>query len=253
MKTMKTLLSASLALTALSGCQPETEKPNILFLLVDDMQSDAIAALGNKNVYTPNIDGLIAEGVTFTHTYTNGALCGALSMPSRAMLMTGRGVFEVQSDGMKIPECMVTLPEQLRANGYQTFATGKWHSDHASFNRSFAAGENIFFGGMHPYEKNGHCSPRLHHYDKTGQYKETSFIGEEFSSKMFADAAIEFLSTAAKAQNPFMAFVSFTSPHDPRNQLPDYGKKYKAKDIILPTNFLPQHPFDNGELAIRDE
>ena len=142
---------------------------------------------------------------------------------------------------MKIPECMVTLPEQLRANGYQTFATGKWHSDHASFNRSFAAGENIFFGGMHPYEKNGHCSPRLHHYDRTGQYKETSFIGEEFSSKMFADAAIEFLSTAAKAQNPFMAFVSFTSPHDPRNQLPDYGKKYKAKDIILPTNFLPQH------------
>ena len=125
MKTMKTLLSASLALTALSGCQPETEKPNILFLLVDDMQSDAIAALGNKNVYTPNIDGLIAEGVTFTRTYTNGALCGALSMPSRAMLMTGRGVFEVQSDGMKIPECMVTLPEQLRANGYQTFATGK--------------------------------------------------------------------------------------------------------------------------------
>ena len=176
MKTMKTLLSASLALTALSGCQPETEKPNILFLLVDDMQSDAIAALGNKNVYTPNIDGLIAEGVTFTHTYTNGALCGALSMPSRAMLMTGRGVFEVQSDGMKIPECMVTLPEQLRANGYQTFATGKWHSDHASFNRSFAAGENIFFGGMHPYEKNGHCSPRLHHYDKTGQYKELSLI-----------------------------------------------------------------------------
>ena len=97
MKTMKTLLSASLALTALSGCQPETEKPNILFLLVDDMQSDAIAALGNKNVYTPNIDGLIAEGVTFTHTYTNGALCGALSMPSRAMLMTGRGVFEVHA------------------------------------------------------------------------------------------------------------------------------------------------------------
>ncbi|WP_303874191.1 sulfatase-like hydrolase/transferase [Bacteroides acidifaciens] len=253
MMTMKTLLSASLALTALSSCQSETENPNILFLLVDDMQSDAIAALGNKNVYTPNIDGLIAKGVTFTRTYTNGALCGALSMPSRAMLMTGRGLFEVQSDGMKIPECMVTLPEQLRANGYRTFATGKWHSDHASFNRSFAAGENIFFGGMHRYEKNGHCSPHLHHYDETGQYKGTSFIGEEFSSKMFADAAIGFLKTAAEDKAPFMAFVSFTSPHDPRNQLPDYGKKYKAEEITLPPNFLPQHPFDNGELAIRDE
>ena len=82
MKTMKTLLSASLALTALSGCQPETEKTNILFLLVDDMQSDAIAALGNKNVYTPNIDGLIAEGVTFTRTYTNGAFAVHCQCPA---------------------------------------------------------------------------------------------------------------------------------------------------------------------------
>ena len=81
MKTMKTLLSASLALTALSGCQPETEKPNILFLLVDDMQSDAIAALGNKNVYTPNIDGLIAEGVTFTPTVPFAVHCQCPAVP----------------------------------------------------------------------------------------------------------------------------------------------------------------------------
>ena len=58
-------------------------------------------------------------------------------MPSRAMLLTGRGVFEVQSDGMKIPASQITLPEHLKNNGYRTFATGKWHSDHASFARSF--------------------------------------------------------------------------------------------------------------------
>ena len=115
---MKTLLSASLALTALSGCQPETEKPNILFLLVDDMQSDAIAALGNKNVYTPNIDGLIAEGVTFTRTYTNGALCGALSMPSRAMLMTGRGVFEGTA-----AVCRVRLLKQFSTQTHRKVCT----------------------------------------------------------------------------------------------------------------------------------
>ena len=122
MKTMKTLLSASLALTALSGCQPETEKPNILFLLVDDMQSDAIAALGNKNVYTPNIDGLIAEGVTFTRTYTNGALCGALSMPSRAMLMTGRGVFEV-SPCIRVSSCR-RFALQIPPSGHQHGTAG---------------------------------------------------------------------------------------------------------------------------------
>lgn len=249
----KTFISASLTLMVLSGCRQEVEKPNILFLLVDDMQSAAIAALGNKGIYTPNIDGLIEEGVTFTRTYTNGALCGALSMPSRAMLLTGRGVFEIQSDGMKIPKDHITLPEHLRASGYRTFGTGKWHSDKASFNRSFAEGENIFFGGMHRYEENGHCSPRLRHYDVTGAYEGEAFVGDKFSSEMFADAAINFLKSTREDKNPFMAFVSFTSPHDPRNQLPDYGKKYTAAEMALPANFLPEHPFDNGELSIRDE
>lgn len=244
----------SFALAAFTSCQEQkADKPNILFILVDDMQSDAIAALGNKDVYTPNIDRLVNEGVNFTRTYTNGALCGALSMPSRAMLMTGRGVFEVQSDGMKIPENQITLPEQLKRNGYRTFATGKWHADKASFGRSFGDGENIFFGGMHPYETNGHCEPRLHHYDPEGKFDEEPFIGKEFSSKMFADAAIDFLKTTSGNKQPFMAYVAFTSPHDPRISLPDYGKKYQAENLSVPDNFLPEHPFDNGELQIRDE
>lgn len=256
MMNTKTFVSAALIGLSICGCQPKEkqEQPNILFILVDDMQGDAIAALGNKDVSTPHIDRLITEGVNFNHTYTNGALCGALSMPSRAMLMTGRGVFEIQSDGQKIPEQQTTFPENLRAHGYRTFATGKWHSDFASFNRSFAEGENIFFGGMHPYEQNGHCSPRLNHYDATGQYgKEATFTGDKFSSEMFADAAVDFLKSTPQDKTPFLAFVSFTSPHDPRNQLPDYGKKYTPKNITVPGNFLPQHPFDNGELDIRDE
>lgn len=255
MNHITTFAATSLVMAAFSGCQQSQQgKTNVLFILVDDMQGDAIAALGNKDVYTPNIDGLMADGVTFASTYTNGALCGALSMPSRAMLLTGRGVFEIQSDGMKIPDSQTTFPEHFRANGYRTFATGKWHSDLASFNRSFAEGENIFFGGMHRYETNGHFSPRLYHYDASGEYnKEAAFIGERFSSEMFADAAVDFLNSAKEDDRPFMAFVSFTSPHDPRNQLPDYGKKYRAEDIALPDNFLPEHPFDNGELDIRDE
>lgn len=254
---VKRLLSLSLCLGATTSyggerCR-EVEKPNILFILVDDMQSDAICALGNKDVETPYIDGLIKRGVTFTHTYTNGALCGALSMPSRAMLISGRGVFEVQSDGLKIPECHTTFPEQLRKNGYHTFATGKWHSDEGSFNRSFTTGENIFLGGMHTYETNGHCSPLLHHYDSTGKYDAAPFVGVDFSSKMFADATLSFLDSRKGAKQPFMAYVAFTSPHDPRNQLPDYGKKYVANQLSVPANFLPQHPFDNGELMVRDE
>lgn len=249
------LLLGALPAAMFCGCQQETkevDKPNILFLLVDDMQSTAINVLGNSHVRTPNIDRLITEGVTFTNTYTNGAIGGALSMPSRAMLMTGRGVFEVQSDGSKIPATHTTLPEHLQNNGYDTYAVGKWHSDFESFYRSFAGGENLFFGGMHTYETNGHVSPRLRHYDPTGSRKDV-FVGEEFSSKMYADAAIDYLDSRRDNEQPFMAYIAFTSPHDPRNQLPDYGDKYNSDGITLPPNYRPEHPFDNGDLKVRDE
>lgn len=255
-KRLKQLMTATCVLPATAVAQ-HTSAPqrNVLFIVVDDMQSDAIRYLGNRNVRTPNIDRLMKSGVTFTHTYTNGALCGALSMPSRAMLLTGRGVFQIQSDGQKIPECHTTMPEMLRQNGFRTFATGKWHSDKASFNRSFEEGENIFFGGMHHYETKGHTAPTLRHYDPTGKYgKEVTFTGQKFSSQMFADAAVDFINSTATDQRPFMAYVAFTSPHDPRNAHPvDYGRVYDSRRVVLPDNFLPQHPFDNGELDIRDE
>lgn len=228
------------------------EAKNVLFILVDDMQKTCIHAYGNNQVVSPTIDGIVRQGVSFMHTYTNGSLGGALSMPSRAMIMTGRGVYQISGDGAVIPETQVTLPELLQANGYETFATGKWHADKSSFNRSFAKGENIFFGGMHPYETNGHVSPRLHHYDPEGNYAE-AFTGDKFSSEMFADAAVDYLSKRSKKDKPFFAFVAFTSPHDPRMQHPEYGHRYNPEEMELPVNFLPQHPFDNGELKIRDE
>lgn len=243
----------ALALSAACLAQSKKKAPNVLFILVDDMQASSIHSYGCNQVYSPNIDRIIDNGVSFTRAYTNGALSGALSMPSRAMIMTGRGVYQVLKDGALIPEQHVTLPELLRQNGYTTFATGKWHSDHQSFTRSFTSGENIFFGGMHTYKTNGHVSPRLHHYDPTGAYAEKPFIGEKFSSEMFADAAVDFLKSRKKGKDPFFAFVAFTSPHDPRMQHPDYAHKYDADTLNLPINFLPQHPFDNGDMLVRDE
>lgn len=248
----KALTLCALTLSVVSHAR-QPEKKNILFILADDLQTTSIHANGCDQVVSPTIDNIIAGGTSFTRTYTNGSLSGALSMPSRAMIMTGRGVFEVESDGRNIPEQHVTLPEQLRHNGYQTFATGKWHSDHKSFNRSFTTGENIFFGGMHSYESNGHVSPRLVHYDPSGEYKEKPFVGDKFSSEMFADAAVDFLKKRKKNDKPFFAFVAFTSPHDPRNQHPAYGHDYAADTLSLPINFQPQHPFDTGDMGVRDE
>lgn len=249
----KTIISACALMLALPGIAQKKKAPNILFLLADDLQRTSIHAYGNDQVISPNIDGIIDRGVSISNAYTNGSLCGALSMPSRAMLMTGRGVYQVVQDGQRIPDEHTTMPELFRQNGYTTYATGKWHSDRQSFNRSFGNGENIFFGGMHQYSTNGHVEPRLVHYDPTGEYKEKPFIGDKFSTEMFADAAIDFMKNRKKGDNPYFLYVAFTSPHDPRNQHPAYGPSYNPDTLDLPVNFLPQHPFDNGDMKVRDE
>lgn len=249
----KTFLPICALFLSLPGFAQKKKAPNVLFLLADDLQRSSIHAYGCNQVVSPNIDGIIRNGVSVSNAYTNGSLGGALSMPSRAMLMTGRGVYQVISDGQRIPEEHTTLPELLRQNGYTTYATGKWHSDKKSFNRSFGNGENIFFGGMHQYSTNGHVEPRLVHYDPTGEYKEKPFVGDKFSTELFADAAINFLQGRSKKDNPYFLYVAFTSPHDPRNQHPAYGHSYSGDTLELPVNYLPQHPFDNGDMKVRDE
>ena len=227
-------------------------KPNILFILTDDQTFNTIHALGNKEIVTPNMDKLVKEGTTFTQAHIMGGLIGAICCPSRNMILTGKSLFRLHKAGAYIPATDTTFPELFRANGYITFQTGKWHQDKAAFKRSFSAGENIFFGGMHAPEVGGHYTPRLHHYDSTGKYKEP-FTGDHFSSLYYADAAIDFLRNRENWQQPFLMYVAFTSPHDPRTPPTWYGHSYQAGDVSLPPNYLPQHPFDNGELHIRGE
>lgn len=250
------LLSAILLTGCTASVQEFSEpgKPNILIIFTDDQRFDAVAELGNSEIITPNMDKLVQTGVTFTHTHIMGALGGAVCMPSRGMLMTGKTLFQMHQDASYIPAEDTLMPEHFRANGYTTFGTGKWHNGREAYNRCFSEGDNIFFGGMHSYETDGHFKPFLNHFDETGEYpEEKAFWGEHFSSIYYADAAVDFLMRQAEAETPFFAYVSFTSPHDPRTPPEEYGRNYTADDVSLPENFKPEHPFDNGELKIRDE
>ena len=242
-----------------NNSKKEDTRPNILFLLTDDQNFQTISALGNRFIDTPNMDRLVKSGTTFTQAHVMGGMNGAVSQPSRAMLLTGRGLMDVHRNGSVIPPDEKTFPEVFREAGYTTFGTGKWHSDKASFNRSFTTGDNIFFGGMHNPGKNnelGHVRPFLHDYDPTGKYDNGEWVKASehtFSSELYANAAIEFINSQKKSGTPFLAYVAFTSPHDPRNIHPDYGKEYSAADIPLPENFLTEHPFNTGDLDVRDE
>ena len=99
------------------------EKPNILFLFTDDQRFDTIRALGNEDLITPNLDRLVEEGTTFTQASIMGGTSGAVCMPSRAMLMTGRTLFHLEGEGQSIPETHAMLPETLQGEGDKTFGT----------------------------------------------------------------------------------------------------------------------------------
>jgi arylsulfatase A-like enzyme len=234
------------------GCsaskQQVKKKPNILLVLTDDHRSSSIHSIQEKEVITPNMDKLVSNGTFFTNSYIMGGMSGAVCMPSRAQLMTGKYTFNLTDGGKNFPKEDLTMPEVLKENGYNTFHTGKWHNSREGFARSFSAGEKIFMGGMCNHEK-----VPVHHFDPTGKYKKAqASIGKKFSSELFADAAINYLENY-KEEDPFFMFVSFTAPHDPRMAPEKYVKMYDPEKVSLPPNYMEKHPFDNGEIIIRDE
>jgi arylsulfatase A-like enzyme len=229
-----------------------TRRPNIIMLVGDDHRHDAINALGDSVVQTPFLNRLAAGGTAFTQAHDMGGNFSAVCVPTRGCLMTGCNVYRAladQSGGVIAPE-RVTLGEHLRGAGYQTYCVGKWHNDLASLNRSFAGGEAIFRRGLNTdqYEM------RVHHYDPTGVYgNNTVYHAKKFSTDFLADTAVDFLHRRRGDDEPFFLYTAFTAPHDPRTPPKAFADLYRADQIPLPPNFAAQHPFDNGELAVRDE
>jgi arylsulfatase A-like enzyme len=231
-----------------------SRKPNFVVLYTDDQRFDTIRALGNDEIRTPNMDRLAKRGVAFTHCFTQGGMHGAICVPSRAQLHTGQTLWNVNRNIVRLevktpPGPFHLFPELLRQQGYTTCGIGKWHNQPALFNRAYSTGGPVFFGGMDDQFKT-----KLFDYDPTGKYpKEKMRFSGKHSSETFADAAVEFLKGRRGAADPFLCYVAFTSPHDPRTAPKPYSEWYDPAKIRLPKNFLPAHPFDNGDLKVRDE
>ena len=247
---LQTLLFCIIYCFAQQGNNNKTQ--NILLILSDDQSYNTLSVLGNNEIHTPNLDLLAKEGMLFSQTHVMGGHQGAICMPSRAMLLTGRYLNRLPGDGMVIPDSLASLPEVLRSKGYTTYHTGKWHSDKASYHRFFSDGGDIFFGGMHT--DGGYEHPTVYKFDSSGLYPVSlKRVSDTFSTQLFADNAIRFLNSSKAKQQPFFCYIAFTSPHDPRTPSVAYRNMYKPESISIPPNFMPEHPFDNGDLNIRDE
>lgn len=245
-----------------SGCkevkteQKEDKKPNILFLFTDDQRGGTIGTMDKYDVQTPNMDQLVKNGTSFTNSYILGATTAAVCSPSRAMLMTGRHYFNIEPNVYaqfafpkeeKGKSDKLTFPEYFKANGYITFATGKQHNGSIWVERGFDYVKSAFLGGM-----TTHFGTKVKDYTPETGWSAPYQDKEKFSSEVFADAAIGFLDSNKK-ENPFLMYVAFTAPHDPRTAPQEFQDMYPSEDIALPENFMPQHPFEIADDRIRDE
>lgn len=222
-------------------------RPNFLFMIADDHRHSALGALETEAVSTPTFDQMIDEGTCFTQAHIMGSTSGAVCMPSRGMLMTGCGLFDTPDP---LPDDVPLLPELLRQNGYTTYGTGKWHNRRGSYARCFGESGKVFFGGM----SDQYAMP-VNDFDPAGEYPpEETYIADGYSTTVFSDEMIDFLnSRSLDDDEPFFAYIAFTSPHDPRTPPPPFDAMYDPVDIELPPNFAPEHPFDIGVRDIRDE
>ena len=153
-------------------------KPNVLFLFADDQRADALGCSGNPYIRTPNIDKLAERGVRFSNSYVMGGHHGAICAPSRAMLMSGKSLFNVY-DRLTGVE---TMPQHFSKNGYVTFGTGKWHNEKEAFEAAFQYAKNVFLGGM-----SDHFKVPARNLGKDGKLGEPEYLS--FSTDLFAGAA----------------------------------------------------------------
>ena len=209
-------------------------RPNVLHIHADDHRADGMHALGTAMLKTPNLDSLVARGMTFSHCYTMGSMIGAVCTPSRTMLLTGRSWQRIPgapAAAANAADPATFLPRVMQAAGYQTWHMGKRGNGFPAGLEQFQSSIIDDAKGQDDLTDRAHCSQRL------------------------ADRTIEFLKsrTASKDSLPFYIYLAPPVPHDPRSAEPQFHKMYEAGGVQLSKAFLPQHPFDNGEMTVRDE
>lgn len=250
-----------LATTAAAATAALAPKPNFLFLIADDLTYNGIQAMGGHEVATPNLDRLIARGCAFTHCFHQGSWTGAVCVASRSMLNSGLTTFRAQKQFETTPLWGQTLGDA----GYDTAIVGKWHLSKPALERSFKNHEAVFMGGMYESGPDAYNRPSPGNtwtpWDTTrgGQWLHSQPFRKnepdsiQHSAQIWADAAAERLRDMAAKPDPFFLYVGFTSPHDPRQAPKEFVDRYPAGKIAVPANYLPEHPFDQGDAKVRDE
>jgi len=210
------------------------DRPNVIFLMADDLGYGDVGFNGNDLVKTPNLDRMAAAGLRFTRFYSVGPMCS----PTRACVQTGRHCMRFGMIGVnlgKLPKGEINLPQIAKSKGYTTGHFGKWHLGTLTkdperagpapatcveryappwqrhYDTTFATVTNV--ATWDPLDDTGLRSKHRCHFWSNGI--EENDVGSGSAEKIIMDRAIDFASKAVAAAQPFLATIWFYGPHSP--------------------------------------
>ncbi|MDA1051719.1 MAG: arylsulfatase [Planctomycetota bacterium] len=208
--------------------QARADRPNIIYILLDDAGYGDLSCYGQSKFSTPNIDRLAAEGMKFTDHYSGSTVCA----PTRCSLMTGlhtghcfvRGNREVKPEGQSpMPADIVTLPRLLHQAGYTTGMFGKWGLGAPGSTSDPTMHFDSFFGY--------NCQREAHNYYPDHLWRNGTRVpldGKTYAHDLIVENALEFVRT--NKRGPFFCYMSVTIPHAamqvPEDSMTEFRKKF---------------------------
>lgn len=231
------------------------EKPNIVFLLTDDLGYGELGCYGQKNIKTPFLDKLAKEGMIFTDFYAGNALCS----PSRAVLMTGissgkssiRGNIGYHKDRneldrVSIKSNEITLGEMLKSAGYETLYFGKWHLEDPYHLETWAANRGFDYAVQGQWKRrngNFEIDPDFDFINGMAEVKKYDYTKYSCMDEFRTTQAIDYFEKR-KDNKPFFLFMSYRIPHGHeidirnksiynKNNWPEIERKHAARITML--------------------
>ena len=197
--------------------QPASKPPNVVFIMADDLGYADLSCYGRRDISTPNVDSLAANGVRFLQAYANSAVCSA----TRTALITGRYQYRLPigleeplpSAGRDVglPPDHPTLPSLLKKAGYGTTLVGKWHLGTLPNYGPLQSGYEHFYGfrgGAVDYYKHGSVQGDL--WDDDVRVHQMGYLTDLLGSR-----AVDVINQYAKSGRPFLLSLHFNAPHWP--------------------------------------
>ena len=221
----------AMLLTMIAGpaCEASAdERPNVIYILADDLGYGDLSCYGQTKLRTPHIDRLASEGLKFTDHYSGNTVCS----PSRAVLMTGQHSGHVYlrgnlkgEVGAALDEQMTTLPEVMKSAGYATGAFGKWglgHTHEDGRANPLSHGFDEFYGWKSQTIAHTYYPSTAVHNGKEIPLERGTFIHD-----LVMEKARSFISRHARARRPFFCYIPTAVPHAAMHAPPELHEKWR--------------------------